>query len=57
MQILLLEIYPKHSPNDSNSSFSNILDTKQLEDLTNPTRVSEIRIFHTQGQSNIPSFR
>ena len=46
---ITLETQPVNDP-----FFSNILDTKQLEDLTNPTRVSEIGIFsHTQGQSNI----
>ena len=34
--------------------FSNILDTKQIQDVTKPTKVSEIGIFsHTQGQSDI----
>ena len=49
MRNITLETQPVNDP-----FFSNILDTKQLEDLTNPTRVSEIGIFsHTQGQSNI----
>ena len=38
----------------NNSYFSNILDTKQLQNLANPTRASEFGILsHTQGQSNI----
>ena len=38
----------------NNPFFSNILDTKQLQNLANPTRASEFGILsHTQGQSNI----
>ena len=38
----------------NNPYFSNILDTKQLQNLSNPTRASEFGILsHTQGQSNI----
>ena len=38
----------------NNPYFSNILDTKQLQNLSNPTKVSEIGILsHIQGQSNI----
>jgi hypothetical protein len=34
--------------------FSNILDTKQLQNILNPTKVSELGILsHTQGQSNV----
>ena len=38
----------------NNPYFSNILDTKQLQNTANPTKVSEIGILsHTQGQSDI----
>ena len=38
----------------NNPYFSNILDTKQLQNILNPTKVSEFGILsHTQGQSNI----